>query len=43
MNRRLHAWLDDRKLRHEYHETAGAHAWPVWRRNFIEFASRLFR
>ena len=42
-NRKLVAWLDHKKIRHQWTETEGSHAWPVWRRNLTTFAPLLFR
>ena len=35
--------LDELKLRHTYQETAGRHAWGVWRGYLAEFLPLLFR
>ncbi len=42
-NRKLVGWLDQKKIKHEWTETEGAHAWPVWRRNLTSFTQLLFR
>lgn len=42
-NRKLREWLTQKGVRHVDIETAGAHVWPVWRRNLAEFAAKLFR
>lgn len=39
----LDAALRDMGIRHEYHETDGAHRWSVWRQYLSEFLPRLFR
>jgi enterochelin esterase-like enzyme len=41
--RELDAVLKDMGVRHEYHETDGAHRWSVWRRYLAEFLPRLYR
>ncbi len=38
----LDATLTEIGVRHEYHETEGAHRWSVWRRYLSEFLPRLF-
>lgn len=43
VSRRLRAWLTSRDIHHVDIETPGAHDWPVWRRNLVEFAQLLFR
>lgn len=43
INRRLHTWLESKKVRHTYLEVPGAHTWMVWRRNLAEFAPLLFK
>ncbi len=35
--------LDELKIRHTYQETAGSHAWGVWRGYLAEFLPLLFR
>lgn len=35
--------LKEKKVKHVWNETAGAHTWPVWRRNLTELAPQLFR
>lgn len=42
LNRRLHAWLDAKGVRHTLVETPGAHTWMVWRRNLATFLPMLF-
>lgn len=42
-NHKLKAWLGDKKIRHSWTETEGAHNWQVWRRNLAAFAGRIFR
>jgi enterochelin esterase family protein len=39
----LSAALKDMGVKHEYHETDGAHRWSVWRSYLAEFLPRLFR
>lgn len=39
----LAAALKEMGVRHEYHETEGAHRWSVWRRYLSEFLPKLFR
>jgi enterochelin esterase family protein len=39
----LAAALKEMGVRHEYHETDGAHRWSVWRSYLSEFLPRLFR
>lgn len=41
--RELAAALKEIGVRHEYHETDGAHRWSVWRKYLAEFVPRLFR
>jgi putative heme-binding domain-containing protein len=41
--RDLDAALKEMGVRHEYHETEGAHRWSVWRHYLAEFLPRLFR
>ncbi len=41
--RELDAALKEMGIRHEYHETEGAHRWGVWRQYLGEFLPRLFR
>lgn len=41
--RDLDAALKDMGIRHEYHETDGAHRWSVWRLYLAEFLPKLFR
>lgn len=41
-NQELDAALTEMGVRHEYHETEGAHRWSVWRRYLAEFLPRLF-
>ncbi len=42
-NRRLVGWLKGQGIHVEAVETPGRHAWMVWRRNLIAFASKLFQ
>ena len=35
--------LDELKIRHTYQETAGSHAWGVWRGYLADFLPLLFR
>ncbi len=42
-NRKFIAWLDQKKIKHEWTETEGTHAWGVWRRNLATFTPLLFR
>jgi enterochelin esterase-like enzyme len=37
------ALLSEKGIRHEWHLTEGAHAWPVWRNYLAELAPRLFQ
>jgi enterochelin esterase family protein len=39
----LSAALKEIGVKHEYHETDGAHRWSVWRLYLAEFLPRLFR
>jgi enterochelin esterase-like enzyme len=41
--RDLDAALKEMGVKHEYHETEGAHRWSVWRQYLAEFLPRLFR
>lgn len=41
--RELAATLKEMGVRHEYHETDGAHRWSVWRQYLADFLPRLFR
>lgn len=36
-------FLKEKKVTHVWNQTAGAHTWPVWRRNLTELAPMLFR
>ncbi len=42
-DRRLSDLLTRRGIKHEYHETEGAHSWIEWRRYLRDLAPRLFR
>jgi enterochelin esterase family protein len=42
-NRELDATLTKAGVRHEYVETDGAHAWPVWRKHLALFAPKIFQ
>jgi enterochelin esterase-like enzyme len=41
-NQRFDSFLTEKKIAHEYAETAGNHSWPVWRRYLADFAGRVF-
>jgi enterochelin esterase-like enzyme len=43
VNRRLHGWLKENGIEHEYVETPGGHSFRVWRRYLGELAPLLFR
>lgn len=43
INRKLHAWLVSKSIKHTDIETPGYHTWMVWRRDLAEFTSLLFR
>jgi len=43
VNRKFRTWLASKGIKHADIETPGAHTWMVWRRNFAEFSSLLFR
>jgi enterochelin esterase family protein len=36
-------FLDQKKVKHTFRETEGAHTWMVWRRYLNEFAPLLFK
>jgi enterochelin esterase family protein len=42
-NRDFTKALDEIKIRHSYHESAGTHAWGVWRGYLAEFLPLIFR
>ncbi len=42
-NQTLDAMLTEKQVKHTYVETAGAHAWPVWRRYLADFAPQVFQ
>ena len=42
-NVRLRDWLRSKNVSFDWVETAGGHAWPVWRRYLTDFLPRLFR
>jgi enterochelin esterase family protein len=42
-NQKFHAWLEEKKVAHEWHLTDGAHEWPVWRSYLGEFLQKIFR
>ncbi|MDB6138339.1 MAG: putative esterase [Verrucomicrobiaceae bacterium] len=42
-NQTLDAKLTEKQVKHTFVESAGAHAWPVWRRYLAEFAPLVFR
>jgi enterochelin esterase family protein len=41
-NEEFIAALKDKSIRHTWHLTEGAHAWPIWRGYLAEFAPLLF-
>jgi len=41
-NTKLDAALTERNIKHQWTVTPGAHTWPVWRRNLVEFTQLLF-
>jgi enterochelin esterase family protein len=41
-SRQLSAALEEKNIPHTFKETAGSHAWPVWRRYLGEFMPLLF-
>lgn len=41
-NAGMQKWLKEQKVRFHTADTPGGHSWPVWRRNLIEYVSRLF-
>jgi enterochelin esterase family protein len=41
-NRTFIKALEEKKIRHEYKETEGGHAWPVWRDYLSQLLPRLF-
>ncbi|MEO7414395.1 MAG: alpha/beta hydrolase-fold protein [Opitutaceae bacterium] len=42
-NQDLDAALTAKNVRHEFHETPGAHTWPVWRGYLADFVPKLFK
>jgi enterochelin esterase family protein len=42
INRKLHAWLEAKGVKHTMTETPGAHTWMVWRRNLAALTPLLF-
>jgi enterochelin esterase family protein len=42
-NRKLKTWLKGKGVHFNDIETPGAHDWPVWRRNFVEFSQLIFK
>ncbi|MGA9134511.1 MAG: esterase, partial [Candidatus Sulfotelmatobacter sp.] len=42
-NRNFVHWLDSKNVHCTWTETAGKHAWQVWRRNLAAFAPMLFQ
>lgn len=42
-NQALDKALTEKKVRHDYVETAGGHSWPVWRGYLADFAPKVFR
>jgi enterochelin esterase family protein len=42
-NKSFHELLDQRKIKHTFVETEGAHVWRNWRDYLVDFAPRLFR
>jgi len=42
-NTKFNAWLEAKKVPHEWHVTAGAHEWPVWRTYLEEYLQKIFR
>jgi enterochelin esterase-like enzyme len=42
-NRKLHAWLNEKGVKHDWAETEGAHNWLVWRRYLAQFAPLLWK
>ena len=42
-NKSLIAWLEQNKLPHEWHLTAGGHEWPVWRDYLAQYMQKIFR
>jgi enterochelin esterase-like enzyme len=43
LNRKVRTWLDSKGVHYKAVETAGGHAWVVWRRNLVDFSELLFR
>jgi len=42
-NVKFHAALEKQGVLHEWHLTAGAHEWPVWRTYLAEYLEKIFR
>lgn len=42
-NRKFHAWLNEKGVKHDWVETEGAHTWLVWRRYLAQFAPMLWK
>ena len=42
-NKQFKAWLTQKGVKFTDIETAGAHTWPVWRRNLTEFSQLLWK
>lgn len=42
-NQAMDKALTEKKVRHEYVETAGNHSWPVWRGYLADFAPKVFQ
>ena len=42
-NRKFHAWLDEKGIKHTWNETPGEHSYRVWRPFLADFAPRLFQ
>jgi enterochelin esterase-like enzyme len=43
LNRKVRGWLDSKGVHSTGIETAGGHAWMVWRRNLADFSGLLFK
>ena len=41
-NQQLDDWLKQHNLNHEFIQTEGGHAWPVWRNNLAQFTPLIF-
>lgn len=42
-NEKLRDWFQGKGIHVQWHETAGAHWWPVWRGNLVDLLPQLFR